>query len=122
MARIKQVINERRVAYEKAVNIQESEINALHDAQVLEHLVERRIMNRKEKRLRKEAKAKAIEEAKKAEVKATPQEVASQTAAAGLFGSSKVKVTKEAKKPEVKATPQGVTSQTAAAGLFGSSS
>jgi len=48
-------------------------------------------MNRKEKRehrLRKVAQAKATEEAKKAKTKATPQEVASQTAAAGLFGSS----------------------------------
>lgn len=92
MARIKQVINERRLAYEKAVNIAESERDAYYNSLVLEHLKEeRRVMNRKEKRefrLRKVAKAKAAEEAEKAKTEATPMEVASQTAAAGLFGSS----------------------------------
>lgn len=92
MARIKQVINERRVAYEKAVNIAESERDAYQDALVLDHLKEeRRIMNRKEKReykLRKVAKAKTAEEAKKPKAKTTPNDVAGQTAAAGLFGSS----------------------------------
>lgn len=94
MARIKQVINERRLAYEKAVSLVEAERDAYHNAQVLEHLKEeRKVMNRKqrrERRLRKAAKAaeekKAAEEAAKAN--ATPKEVASQTAAAGLFGSS----------------------------------
>ncbi|KAF9452885.1 MRP-L47-domain-containing protein [Macrolepiota fuliginosa MF-IS2] len=90
MARIKQVINERRVAYEQAVGLIESERDTADNLQVLEYLKEeRKVMNRKERRelkLRKAAKAKVAEEAAKA--KATPKEIASQTAAAGLFGSA----------------------------------
>ncbi len=92
MARIKQVINERRLAYEKAVEIVDTERDAHHDAQVLEHLKEeRRVMKRKERRdykLRQAAKAKAAEEAEEAKFKATPQGAASEAAAAGLFGTS----------------------------------
>lgn len=95
MARIKQVVNERRLAYDRAVAIAEKQQNAYYNAQVVGHIKERRmILDRKQRRQLQVKRQVAREKARKAAeeealAKATPKELAARTAAASLFGSSK---------------------------------
>jgi large subunit ribosomal protein L47 len=129
MARIKQVLNERRIAYDKAHSIASVEYEAFHNAKVLNHL---KRLNRQEKKAKlaaakaaavKKAAAKAAAKATaaKAAAEATAEATAKATAEAAAEATAKAAQAAAQKPPITYAEMlRNLAGETATAGLFGS--